>query len=68
MALSESLAAAARAVPTNLVRESGMDRYAVYRDISPGYVGFDMLSDTLVALYHDRRDAERAPGVTKPIG
>jgi len=55
-------------VPTNLVRESGMDRYAVYRDISPGYVGFDMLSDTLVALYHDRRDAERAPGVTKPIG
>jgi hypothetical protein len=44
-----------------------MDRYAVYRDISPGYVGFDMLADTLVARYHDRRDAERAPGATKPI-
>ena len=44
-----------------------MDRYAVYRDISPGYVVFDTLSDTVVALYHDRREAERAPGVTKPI-
>jgi len=49
-----------RNVPANLVRESGMDRYAVYRDISPGYVVFDTLSDTVVALYHDRRDAERA--------
>jgi len=38
-----------------------MDRYAVYRDISPGYVVFDTLSDTVVALYPDRGDA-RARG------
>lgn len=37
-----------------------MDRYAVYPDISPGYVVLDTLSETVVALYHDRRDAERA--------
>jgi hypothetical protein len=37
-----------------------MDSHAVYRDISPGYVVFDTLSDTVVALYHDRRDTERA--------
>jgi len=37
-----------------------MDRHAVYRDISPGYVVFDTLSDSVVALNHDRRDAERA--------
>ena len=36
-----------------------MDRYAVYFDISPGYVIIDTLS-TVVALYHDHRNAERA--------
>ena len=37
-----------------------MDRYAVNRDISPGYVLFDRLSETVVALFQDTRDAERA--------
>jgi len=37
-----------------------MDRYAVYPDISPGYVVVDTLSETVIALYHDRRNAERA--------
>jgi hypothetical protein len=48
-----------------------MDRYAVYPDISPGYVVVDTLSETVVALYHDRRIAERAArrlNAPPPIG
>ena len=37
-----------------------MDRYAVYPDISPGYVVLDTLSERIVALYRDVRTAERA--------
>jgi hypothetical protein len=37
-----------------------MERYAVYPDISPGYVVVDTLSETVVALYRDRRTAEGA--------
>jgi hypothetical protein len=37
-----------------------MDRYAVYPDISPGYVVFDTLSERIVALYRDVANAERA--------
>jgi hypothetical protein len=37
-----------------------MKRYAVFPDISPGDVVFDMLGETVVALYHDRGKAERA--------
>ena len=37
-----------------------MKRYAVYPDISRGYVVFDTLSETVVALYHVRGNAERA--------
>jgi hypothetical protein len=37
-----------------------MDRFAVYRDIRPGYVLFDRLSETVVGLFQDSREAERA--------
>lgn len=37
-----------------------MERFAVYADISPGYVVFDTLSERVVALYSDVRVAERA--------
>jgi hypothetical protein len=37
-----------------------MDRYAVYPDISPGYVVLDTLSERIVALYRDVRTAQRA--------
>jgi hypothetical protein len=37
-----------------------MERFAVYADISPGYVVFDTLSERVVALYSDLRLAERA--------
>jgi hypothetical protein len=43
-----------------LVGDRAIDRYAVYPDISPGYVVVDTLSETVVALYPDRQNAERA--------
>jgi hypothetical protein len=36
-----------------------MDRFAVYRDISPTYVLFDRRTDSVVALFVSRDDAER---------
>lgn len=49
-----------RIVPAALVGELPMERFAVYADISPGYVVFDTLSERVVALYSDVRVAERA--------
>ena len=38
-----------------------MDRFVVYTDISPGYVVYDTLSESVAAVYHHHyRDAERA--------
>jgi len=37
-----------------------MDRFAVCRDISPTYVLFDRRTDSVVALFVSRGDAERA--------
>jgi hypothetical protein len=37
-----------------------MNRYVIYRDISPGYVVVDTLTDRVVALYNNRALAERA--------
>jgi hypothetical protein len=47
-----------------------MDRYAVYPDISPGFVVVDTLSETVIALYRHRRHAERAARLLneRPIG
>ena len=36
-----------------------MKRYSVFPDVSPGYVVFDELIETVVALYHNRGRAER---------
>jgi len=36
-----------------------MDRFAVYRDISPSYVLFDRRTESVVAVFVNRGDAER---------
>ena len=36
-----------------------MNRYVIYRDISPGYVVVDTLTDRVVALYDNRAAATR---------